>query len=141
MTYFLTTPKINGRDIKTVVGAWATGSGISLGQIDVDGKSNEITAVPVLLDVLDLKGCIVTADAMGCQRYIAAGIVAAGADYILSLKGNQGKLHEQVAAFLDGMIADGLETYSTEDHGRGRLHENSRSSFGRSASRSGSFTA
>jgi predicted transposase YbfD/YdcC len=113
--------KVNGGDIKTVVGAWAVGSGISLGQIDVDGKSNEITAVPVLLDVLDLKGCIVTADAMGCQRDIAAGIVAAGADYILSLKGNQGKLHEQVAAFLDGMIADGLEAYSTEDRGRGRI--------------------
>jgi hypothetical protein len=71
--------------------------------------------------VLDLKGCIVTADAMGCQRDIAAGIVAAGANYILSLKGNQGKLHEQVAAFLDGMIADGLEANSTEDHGRGRV--------------------
>jgi predicted transposase YbfD/YdcC len=65
--------------------------------------------------------CIVTAEAMGCQRDIAAGIVAAGADYILSLKGNQGKLHEQVAAFLDGMIADGLEAYSTEDRGRGRV--------------------
>jgi predicted transposase YbfD/YdcC len=113
--------KVEGRDIKTVVGAWAVGSGISLGQVEVDGKSNEITAVPVLLDVLDLKGCIVTADAMGCQRDIAAGIVAAGADYILALKGNRGNLHEQVAVFLDGMIADGLEAYSTEDRGRGRV--------------------
>lgn len=113
--------KVEGRDIRTMVGAWAVGAGISLGQVEVDGKSNEITAMPVLLKVLDLKGCIVTADAMGCQRDIAAGVAAAGADYLLALKGNQEKLHEQVKCFIDGMIDDGWEAgFRTEERGRGR---------------------
>jgi hypothetical protein len=86
----------------------------------VDGKRNEITAVPVMLDGLDLKGCIEIEYAMGRQRDIAAGTVAAGADYILALKGQQGKLHEQVAAFIDGMIAGGLESYSTAYSGTER---------------------
>lgn len=113
--------KVEGRDIRTMVGAWAVDTGISLGQVEVDGKSNEITAVPALLEALDLKGCIVTADAMACQKDIASGIVAAGADYVLALKGNQEKLHEQVKCFIDCMIDDGWEAGShTEGRGRGR---------------------
>lgn len=75
----------------TVVGAWAAGQGISLGQLRVEGTSNEITAVPKLLDLLDVRGCTVTTDAMGCQKEIAAKCVARGAGYVLALKGNQGK--------------------------------------------------
>lgn len=122
--------KVDGGDIKTVVGAWAVGAGISLGQVEVDGKSNEITAVPVLLDALNLKGCIVTADAMGCQRDIATKVVEAKADYVLALKGNQEKLHEQVSMFLDVMIEDGVEPYSTEDLGRGRIEHRRCWAFG-----------
>jgi predicted transposase YbfD/YdcC len=122
--------KVDGSDIKTVVGAWAVGAGISLGQVEVDGKSNEITAVPVLLDALDLKGCIVTADAMGCQRNIAEKVVAAKADYVLALKGNQEKLHEQVSMLLDVMIEDGVKPYSTENRGRGRIERRRCWAFG-----------
>lgn len=67
-----------------------------LGQVKVDEKSNEITAIPKLLDVLDLSGCIVTIDAMGTQKEIAKAIVDQGGDYVLCLKGNQGNLHEDV---------------------------------------------
>jgi len=114
--------KVEGRDIRTMVGAWAVDTGISLGQVEVGGKSNEITAVPVLLEALDLEGCIVTADAMGCQKDIAAKIKEAGADYVLALKGNQEKLHEQVKCFIDGMIDDGWEAdFQTDERSRGRI--------------------
>ncbi len=108
-------------DMRTVVGAWAAEAGLSLGQVPVEGKSNEITALPRLLEFLDLKGCIVTADAMGCQKEIAAKCVEAKAGYLLALKGNQGLLHAQVAEYLDGLIARGLEPHVTEDRARGRL--------------------
>ena len=72
-----------------------------LGQMAVDGKSNEITAVPKLLELLSLKGCIVTADALNCQRVIAAQVVEQGGDYVLALKGNQGSLHDDVRCFFD----------------------------------------
>ena len=108
-------------EMLTVVGAWATAQGISLGQLQVEGKSNEITAVPALLDLLDIAGCTVTTDAMGCQKEIAAKCVAKEADYLLALKGNQGNLHGQVALFLDGMVADGMEPgFTSEERGRGR---------------------
>lgn len=74
-----------------IVSAFATEQGISLGQLAVDGKSNEITAVPELLNKLSLHGNIITLDAMGCQRSIAQNIIDQQADYILALKGNQGK--------------------------------------------------
>lgn len=107
-------------NMKTVVGAWAAGAGISLGQVDVEGKSNEITALPKLLEFLDLKGCIVTADAMGCQKEIARLTVAAKADYVLAVKGNQPKLYGQLGGYLDGLIEEGLEAYTTEEKARGR---------------------
>ena len=67
-----------------------------LGQVKVENKSNEITAIPALLEALEITGCIITIDAMGCQKEIAAKIVSKKADYLLALKGNQGKLFKQV---------------------------------------------
>jgi predicted transposase YbfD/YdcC len=86
----------NKKSIVHMVSAWAGVNNIVLGQVKVDDKSNEITAIPELLNLLVLKGCIVTIDAMGCQRDIASAIIAKEADYILALKGNQGNLLEQV---------------------------------------------
>lgn len=89
------------RDLRALhlVSAWATANGITLGQVAVDGKSNEITAIPQLLELLDLKDCVVTIDAAGCQKDIAAKIVAKDADYVLALKDNQPTLHAQVADY------------------------------------------
>lgn len=84
-----------------IVSAWARENGLVLGQVKVDDKSNEITAVPELLQVLELEGCIVTIDAMGCQRKIAEKIIDCGADYVLALKGNQGTAYEEFKDFLD----------------------------------------
>lgn len=82
-----------------LVSAWASEHRLVLGQMKVDKKSNEITAIPALLDVLEIAGCIITIDAMGCQKEIAAKIIGKQADYVLALKGNQGKLYEQVEAW------------------------------------------
>ena len=79
-----------------MVSAWASANRLVLGQLKVDEKSNEITAIPELLRLLTLEGCIVTIDAMGCQSGIAGVIVDEGADYVLALKGNQGTLHRDV---------------------------------------------
>lgn len=79
-----------------MVSAWACETGLVLGQVKTDEKSNEITAIPELLQVLAVAGCIVTIDAMGCQTEIAKLIVEQEADYVLSLKGNQGTLHQEV---------------------------------------------
>lgn len=79
-----------------MVSAWSVANGLVLGQRKVDEKSNEITAIPQLLEALDLKDCIVTIDAMGCQTEIAQQIVDQDGNYVLSLKGNQGQLHEDV---------------------------------------------
>ncbi|RUT67693.1 ISAs1 family transposase [Flavobacterium cupreum] len=90
-----------GKNAIHVVSAFASGRGITLGQLSTDTKSNEITAIPKLLDMLDVSGSTVTIDAMGCQVGIAAKIVEKGAHYLLGLKGNQGKLAEQVEDFFD----------------------------------------
>jgi predicted transposase YbfD/YdcC len=79
-----------------IVSAWACERGLVLGQRQVSDKSNEITAIPELLDTLDLKGCIVTLDAMGCQRAIATAILERGADYLVTLKANQGRMFAAV---------------------------------------------
>jgi hypothetical protein len=81
-----------------LVSAFATANGVALGQTDTDQKSNEITAIPKLLQLLDIKGCLVTTDAMGCQADIAADIVARGGDYLLAVKGNQGNLYKDIKA-------------------------------------------
>ena len=100
--------------------AWSADQRLLLGQLAVDGKSNEITAVPKLLDLLSLKGRIVTADALNCQRVIAAKVVAQGGDYVLALKGNQGCLHDDVRTFLDDPArpVEASHTMVDGDHGR-----------------------
>ena len=84
-----------------MVGAWATSSGIALGQLKTEDKSNEIKAIPELLRLLEIEGCIVTIDAMGCQKDIARQIVDQRGDYVLALKGNQGTIHEGVWRFFE----------------------------------------
>src|SRR5260370_1923889 len=88
-----------------MVHALATHNGICLAQQAVDSKSNEITAIPELLKLLDLKGALVTIDAIGCQKDIAADIIKAEADYVLAVKGNQERLHEDVQQTLAPIIA------------------------------------
>lgn len=89
-----------------LVGAFASANGLVLGQVATDAKSNEITAIPALLELLDLKGATVTIDAMGCQREIAAKIVECGGDYVLAVKDNQPTLHAKVKRLLDDLILD-----------------------------------
>jgi predicted transposase YbfD/YdcC len=84
-----------------MVSAWGCEQRLVLGQIATEAKSNEITAVPKLLQMLSLKGCVVTVDALNCQRSIAGQIIEQGGDYALALKGNQGTLHDDVRRFLD----------------------------------------
>jgi len=78
------------------VSAWSAENGLVIGQIRIDEKSNEITAIPILLSLLDIEDCVVTIDAMGCQTEIAQNILDGGGDYALALKGNQGNSHEAV---------------------------------------------
>jgi predicted transposase YbfD/YdcC len=113
-----------GEDPRVIVSAWATESGLLLGQRKVKDKSNEITAVPELLRVLELAGCIVTADALHCQRNTAKEIKEADAEYVLALKGNQGTAFTEVKTFLDEAIARNethLVTLETTDKEHGRL--------------------
>lgn len=93
-----------GEDMRVIVSAWASESGLLLGQRKVRNKSNEITAVPELLRALELAGCIVTADALHCQKNIAKEIIEADADYVLALKGNQGTAYTEIKTFLDDAI-------------------------------------
>ena len=92
-----------------IVSAWASRNRMILAQYKVDSKSNEITAIPKLLEMLDLKGCLVSIDAMGCQREIARQLREQEADYILALKGNQGTLHEDVKTFFSEAKAIGFK--------------------------------
>ena len=85
-----------GKDAIRMVSAWATANRMVLGQVKVHDKSNEITAIPELLRVLQVRGCIVTIDAMGCQKRIAKAITERGGDYVLAVKKNQGRLYEEV---------------------------------------------
>jgi predicted transposase YbfD/YdcC len=94
------------QSVKYIVSAWAESNGLVLGQLKVADKSNEITAVPELLRVLELSGCIVTIDAMGCQKKIAREIIEADADYVLALKGNQETVHAEVKSFLDALLIE-----------------------------------
>ena len=113
-----------------MISAWAHGANLVLGQLKVNEKSNEITAIPRLLEILDVSGCIITIDAMGCQKDIAKTIVDKHADYVLALKGNQGTMHENVQLFFQDQIegnfvdcdADRYKTVDT-DHGRVEVRE------------------
>lgn len=112
----------SGRTALHLVHAWAAENRVLLGQVATSEKSNEITAIPELLDLLELKGAVVTIDAMGCQRKIVEKIVEKGADYAIALKGNQEKLHDEVAGYLDAAIADGgARVHETRDEGHGRV--------------------
>ena len=119
-----------GKGAIHMVSAWASQNHLTLGQRKVDAKSNEITAIPQLLDVLMIKGGIVTIDAMGCQTEIAQKIVDKGADYVLSLKENQPKLYQDVADLFthaqqtafNAMQSD-YERTVEKDHGRIEIRE------------------
>ena len=104
-----------------MVSAWACANGLVVGQIKTDEKSNEITAIPELLKQLEIKGCIVTIDAMGCQKEIAKAIVKKGADYVFSLKGNQSNLHDDVKLFFKGQDRQLLDHYETVDGEHGKI--------------------
>ena len=114
-----------------LVSAWATASGLVVGQAATDAKSNEITAIPTLLRLLALQGAVVTIDALGCQTAIAAQIVEQGADYVLALKDNHPALHARVRlAFGDADAAVGttlplgdLTPHATIDKGHGRIEQ------------------
>ena len=118
--------KVIGKDAIHMVSAWASANGIVLGQRKVDDKSNEITAIPELLRMLDVSGCIVTIDAMGCQKKIVQRICDEKADYVLSVKDNQGKLHQDIQewfAYGDQVNFANMESsyYETTNKGHGRI--------------------
>jgi predicted transposase YbfD/YdcC len=109
-----------------MVSAWATTNRLVLGQRKVDEKSNEITAIPQLLRALDIQNCIVTIDAMGCQTAIANLIIEGGGDYLLSLKGNQSNLHDDVRLLFDDLADSNFSAYDydyarTVDKNHGRI--------------------
>ena len=109
-----------------MVSDWATANHLVLGQVKVSDKSNEITAIHRLLQVLDIAGCIVTIDEIGCQTEIAQAIVVLEADYVLSVKENQGHLYEDIKGLFDGAgevdFKDVSHDYhKTTDKGHGRL--------------------
>ena len=102
-----------------LVNAWAAEQRLVLGQLAVDGKSNEITAVPKLLEMLALPGMVVTADAMHCHRQLSRQVLDQGADYVLALKGNQESLHDDVRLFLDDPATPLAQATQTgKGHGR-----------------------
>jgi predicted transposase YbfD/YdcC len=108
-----------------IVSAWATENHISLGQTVVDAKSNEITAIPKLLEMLELAGSLITIDAMGCQTEIVEEIVKAKADYVLAVKGNQPTLHQGIVDFFEDHLDDDfartkVRRHQTTEKGHGR---------------------
>src|SRR4051794_17772100 len=113
----------NGLGALHSVSVWASEFGLSLGQVACAEKSNEITAIPEVLRLVDIRGAIITIDAMGAQKAIAAEVVDGGGDYVLALKGNRGALHQAVIAHIDeqleGELKDAQELVTTEKgHGR-----------------------
>lgn len=120
-----------GDSIPYIVSAWAVKRGLSLGQVKVDEKSNEITAIPKLLKVLGLAGCVVTIDAMGCQKDIAREIVKAKADYVLALKGNHSVAYGEFVDYFEELVPAGpgsdqdgpeeMSFFKTVEKGHGRI--------------------
>lgn len=113
-----------------VVSAWASEEGIALGQVATDGKSNEITAIPVLLQQLELSDTIVTIDALGCQKDILQQIKQGGGDAVLAVKANQPKLYEAIAAYFSAQIERDFadvqyRVYESAEQGHGRVDERS----------------
>lgn len=114
----------NATQAMHMVSAFASESGITLGQVKTQDKSNEITAIPELLEVLDIAGSIVTIDAMGCQTKIVDKILSKEADFLISLKGNQGNLNEDVRVAFEKRIRDiDYQQYKDLDKGHGRIEE------------------
>ncbi len=113
--------RASGKSPLHMVSAWGCEQRLVLAQIATDAKSNEITAVPKLLGMLSLKGTIVTADALNCQREITHKIVDQGGDYALALKGNQGTLHDDVRRFLDDPQCGPSISKATVDADHGRI--------------------
>ena len=109
-----------------MVSAWASANRLILGQTKVDERSNEITAIPELLSTLDVSGCTVTIDAMGCQKGIATTIIDQGADYVLALKENQPQLHQDVTETFEQARQTGFDYldhdfHETVNKGHGRI--------------------
>lgn len=116
----------NSRAAIHMVSAWASQQSLVLGQLKTEAKSNEITAIPQLLEVLELTGCLVTIDAMGCQKSIADKIVEKGADYLLALKANHPTLYTLVESYFDTasdqeFVGYAIDFAETEDRNHGRL--------------------
>ena len=119
---------IKGKKALNMVSAWASEASVVLGQVRCEEKSNEITAIPELLKILDLEGCIVTIDAIGCQKEIVKEIVNKKADYVISLKGNQENLHKDIKDYLDWAERIKFKEikydyYRTLEKGHGRIEE------------------
>ena len=119
-----------GKAAMDMVSAWACANRLVLGQVKVDDKSNEITAIPQLLQALEVAGCIVTIDAIGCQTEIAETIIDKDADYVLSLKENQGRLFEDVHLLFQDLEQSQYKAYAfdyaksaNKDHGRIEIRE------------------
>jgi predicted transposase YbfD/YdcC len=117
--------KASAKSAIHMVSAWATANHISLGQVVVDQKSNEITAIPKLLELLAVSGCLVTIDAMGCQTEIASKIIECKADYVLAVKANQPTLRDGIVEFFldhmeDNFVRVRASRYETIEHGHGR---------------------
>ena len=122
--------KSNDQSAIAMVSAWAQKNGLVLGQRKVDNKSNEITAIPQLLKVLYLKGCIVTIDAIGCQKEIVSQIVSQQADYVISLKKNQGGLYQRVddlfkEVLSNNQVEEKSSNYYLKESGHGRSENRS----------------
>jgi predicted transposase YbfD/YdcC len=118
----------SGKAAIHMVSAWASANHISLGQVTTDAKSNEITAIPKLLEMLEISGALVTIDAMGCQTEIAKQIVAQDGDYCLAVKGNQQTLHRGLMAFFEDHLCDDfartkVRRHETKERGHGRVEE------------------
>jgi len=105
-----------------VLNAYAREKGLALGQLAVDEKSNEITALPEMIGLLAVEGAVVTVDAMGCQKSVARKIIEAKAGYVLALKGNHGVAYEEVKAYFDDALRRGeLPSHEEHDKGHGRI--------------------
>ena len=113
--------KASGQSPLHMVSAWGSAQGLVLAQIAVEEKSNEITAVPKLLELLSLKGAIITVDALNSQRKTAQKIVDKGGDYVLALKENQATLYRDVVDFLEDPEVEGLDSHKEVDAGHGRI--------------------
>jgi predicted transposase YbfD/YdcC len=122
--------RTNGLGALHAVSVWASDFGLSLGQVACAEKSNEITAIPELLRLVDLRGAIITIDALGTQKAIAAQIIEGEADYVLALKGNQETLHQAVIAHIEEQSANDFASvkarhYQTQETGHGRAETRS----------------